>query len=129
MKKDSLGVRVYKVKPVFKDTRGEIYDFVEELVSHVGMISFAKGAIRGNHYHKKSVQYTYIVSGKIVITLSDRHGKNVKRYTVGAGSVTVIPARVVHTYKALTPAIILDLTTKTRKLGGYEKDTVRVNFS
>jgi quercetin dioxygenase-like cupin family protein len=129
MKKDSLGVSVYKAKPVFADKRGQIFDFIEELVSHVGMISFKKGAVRGNHYHKKSVQYTYVISGKIAITLSDIHGKNVQHYTVRPGSVTVIPARIVHTYEALTNAVILDLTTKTRKLDGYEKDTVRMNLS
>lgn len=129
MKKNNLGVRVYSAKPVFADKRGKIFDFVEDPVSHVGMVTFAPGAERGHHYHKKSIQYTYVISGKLMLTVSDTAGKHMRRYALKTGSVSIIPRSVVHTYRALTPAVMLDLTTGNRKRDGYEKDTFRVSFA
>lgn len=116
----------YKIKSAFSDKRGDIFDIIEEPISHVGLITFKKGAVRGNHYHKKSTQYTYILKGKIKFTASDIYGKHKKEFILEAGMLTRIPPKIIHTYKALTPAVMLDMTTMNRKDKGYEKDTVRV---
>jgi len=116
----------YKIKPAFTDKRGAIFDLVEEKVSHVGLITFTKGAVRGNHYHKKSTQYTYILKGKIKFVVSDVHGKHKKSFILTEGMVSHIPPQMTHAYKALTPAAMLDITTLARGVKGYEEDTVRV---
>lgn len=115
-----------KIKPAFKDRRGKIIDILEENIGHVGYISFAKGAVRANHYHKKSVQYSYILKGTIELTISDTKGKNKRKYILKEGTLQTIPTNVVHTYKALTPAAMLDMTTFDRKGNAYEDDTFRV---
>jgi len=118
----------YKIKPAFTDKRGDINDILEEQVGHVGLITFKKGAIRGNHYHKKSTQYTYILKGKIKFVTSDINGKHRKEFILEEGTFSRIPPQVVHAYKALTSAAMLDMTTLNRKDNGYEKDTVRVSI-
>jgi len=115
-----------KVKPVFTDKRGSIFDLVEEKVGHIGIVTFKKGVIRGNHYHKKSVQYSYILDGKIKLVTSDINGKNKKSVIIASGVLTTIPVGVVHTYIALTNAKIIDITTMSRNDNGYEKDTIRI---
>ena len=115
-----------KVKPAFVDKRGEIYDLLEEPVNHIGLITFKKGAVRANHYHKKSIQYSYVLKGRIKLTISDVDGKNKKTHIIREGDVTTIPTHTVHTYEALTNATILDMTTLHRKGSGYEDDTFRV---
>jgi len=114
------------VSPVFTDTRGSIFDFVEEKVGHIGMVTFNKGVTRGNHYHKKSVQYSYVLEGKIKLIVSDVNGKNRKEIMLTEGMLTTIPVGIVHTYTALTKAKMLDITTLSRNDNGYEKDTVRM---
>ncbi len=121
--------KFYNVLPkaAFRDARGEIYDLLEEKVGHIGLITFSKkGVVRANHYHLRSTQYSYILEGKIKLTISDVNGKNKRNFTLKPGMVSAIPPRVVHTYTALTPAKILDMTTLNRKDNGYEKDTVRM---
>lgn len=127
MKKEKLSVQNYKVKPAFRDARGEIFDLIEAPVGHVGLITFLKGAVRGRHYHKKSVQYSYIISGKLKLAVSDLKGVYRRSFTIGPGTVSVIQPHIIHTYTAITDAVMLDLTTLARTSKDYEKDTVRVS--
>ena len=128
MKKKDIFVNVknYKVKPAFKDARGEIFDLIEDTVRHIGLITFKKGAIRGRHYHKRSMQYSYIIKGKLRLTVSDITGNHKKNFTLSEGTISAIPPHIVHTYTALTDATMLDLTTLSRLDRGYEDDTIRV---
>ena len=54
------------LKIAFKDRRGKIIDLIEnEKINAVTLITIKKGAVRGNHYHKKTWQWNYIISGKM----------------------------------------------------------------
>ena len=56
-----------KLLPNFKDKRGEIIDIIEnEKINSVTIITFSKGAIRGNHYHKKTIQWNYVLENVIM---------------------------------------------------------------
>ena len=115
-----------KIKPAFSDKRGDIIDILEIPVSHVGMVTFSKGAIRGNHYHKKSVQYSFVLDGKIEFTLIKLGEEKSKKIILTKGDLTTIPPGFIHTYRALANSSMLDLTTYPRGKKGYEADTVRV---
>lgn len=128
MSSKKTSVQNYTIKPAFSDARGDIFDIIEEPASHVGLVTFKKGAVRGNHYHKKSTQYTYILKGKIKFVISGLNGKNKKEFILKEGMFSRIPPRIVHAYKALTPATMLDMTTLSRGAKGYEEDTVRVTI-
>src|SRR3989338_2531518 len=115
-----------KIKPVFSDSRGDIFDILEFPVKHVGKIIFKKGAVRGNHYHKKSIQYSYVISGKLELTIMGLNNKKIKKIILSEGDLTTIPPKMIHTYRALANSSILDLTTYARGEKGYEEDTIRV---
>ena len=117
----------YKLKPEHSDRRGDIFDIVEDAVGHVGMVTFKKGATRGNHYHKQSIQYSYILDGKIKLVCSDLSRKRIKEFVLSPGTLTRIPPKTIHTYTAITPARMLDVTTLRRGKKGYENDTFRIN--
>src|SRR3990167_6986022 len=127
MSSPAEGVKNTKLAPVFSDARGDIFDIVEGAVAHAGMLTFIKGAIRGKHYHKESTQYSYVISGTLKFTVSDIDGSNSREYLLEKGVLSTIPPRVIHTYEALSDAVMLDLTTLARTDDGYEKDTVRVS--
>ena len=64
------------LKNNYKDKRGKIVDiFVNNPKDHCTLVTFNKGATRGNHFHKKSTQYSFIISGKLLL-LSARVNKN-----------------------------------------------------
>ena len=115
-----------KIVPAFKDARGMILDILEKPVSHIGLVTFKKGAIRGNHYHKKSTQYSYVLGGKIELTIKKINEKRAKKIILKEGDLTTIPPNMIHAYRAIEDSSILDLTTYRRGKAGYEKDTVRV---
>ena len=61
-----------------KDKRGFILDiFVGKPKDHCSLVSFKKDSVRGNHFHKKSIQYSFILEGKILM-ITSRVNKNGK---------------------------------------------------
>jgi oxalate decarboxylase/phosphoglucose isomerase-like protein (cupin superfamily) len=50
----------------FNDDRGTITDiFFDQSIEHGCLITNKPGAVRGNHYHKKTTQYTYVLTGSM----------------------------------------------------------------
>ena len=65
------------LKVNFKDKRGKIIDiFVSTPKEHCTMVTFNKGAIRGNHFHKKTTQYTFVIEGKLLLISQKVNQKN-----------------------------------------------------
>ena len=58
--------KIKLLKENFKDNRGKIIDvFVNSPKEHCLIVTFTKGAVRGNHYHKKSTQFSFVLNGKL----------------------------------------------------------------
>ena len=56
----------YKIKPAFIDKRGVITDLIEnEKINAITHITIKKGSVRGNHFHKKTWQWNYVIRGKM----------------------------------------------------------------
>ena len=54
----------------FKDHRGVIIDLIQkENINAITFITINKNKVRGNHYHKKTYQWNYIISGKMIASL------------------------------------------------------------
>ena len=54
-----------------EDSRGYILDiFVKDPKDHCTIVTFNKNAIRGNHFHKKSTQYSFILEGELLMITS-----------------------------------------------------------
>ena len=63
-----------KIKINFKDNRGIISDILEnENINAITLITIKKGKVRGNHYHKKTYQWNYIINGKMKL-VTKRNG-------------------------------------------------------
>ena len=126
-----MQIKKTKIKAAFEDERGSIYDLLDkEEIHHIGMITSKKGSVRGNHYHKDARQITYILSGKMELTLKDMKEKNAKpqKMIMEEGDVVDIPAMIAHSLKALEETTFLIFTDKQRADGGYEDDTYRVEM-
>ena len=59
-------MKFFRRKVAFKDARGTILDILDGVpLNAVTIITNKKGAVRANHYHKKTIQYTYILTGRV----------------------------------------------------------------
>ena len=124
-------ISIRRIQPVFEDSRGKIFDILDdEIILHVGIITSTKGAVRGNHYHKKAKQYNHILQGKIELSIKDidnETNRGKKKYILEKGDFVSIPSGIIHSLKALEDSVFLDLNTESRSEDGYEQDTIRVS--
>ena len=114
-----------KLLPNFKDNRGEIIDIIEnEKISAVTIITFSKGAVRGNHYHKKTTQWNYVLDGEIIYYSEKKNKKS--KVTMKAGDLSVSLPHKKHAFKSLKKSRVLVLTKGPRAGQNYEIDTFRL---
>lgn len=122
-----------KIIPSFIDSRGEILDiFVNSPKDHCTLITTKKGAIRGNHFHKESTQFTFIVAGKFKLYRAkvNEDGKILGEITcdiIEKNELITHPAYEAHTLEAISEnTTILAFACGTRGGNFYEKDTFRL---
>ena len=114
-----------KLLPNFKDNRGEIIDIIEnEKINAVTIITFSKGAVRGNHYHKKTTQWNYVLDGEIIYYSEIKNKKS--KVTMKAGDLSVSRPYQKHAFKSLKKSRVLVLTKGPRAGQNYEIDTFRL---
>ncbi len=120
-------MNVRHIAPVFEDDRGVITDIIEHTpCDSVAIISCVKGAIRGNHYHKESVQFTYVMSGKI-LALSQVPHESVEARELTEGDLMESPPLERHALHALEDSLLLVITRGPRGGKQYEDDTYRID--
>ena len=123
------GVTIKPIDPVFMDSRGMISDILNTKLNHVGLITTTAGSVRANHYHKESIQYSYITAGKFQVLIAPADNPNdVTVLTLCAGELITIPAKVIHRFKAIEDATMIDMISESREGTGYEDDVVRTNI-
>lgn len=119
-------MQVTRVKPVHKDHRGVITDILDDVpVECVTILSTKKGAVRGNHYHKKTTQYVYVVDGRFRL-YTQSPGEPVRRRVVGRGYLVVTPPHERHAFLALEDSVIIACAHGPRIGAQYEADTFRL---
>lgn len=104
----------------FKDERGVIEDFIVTKNGAVTFITFEKGAVRGNHYHKETIQHDFILRGKLQCYSGN------KNFTVEAGEMITHPKNIPHAYKALEPSTMITCVYGPRKGNDYGSDTYKL---
>jgi len=123
-------VHVTTPKPVFTDERGSITDLInsKDPIHHIGHITFEKGVIRANHYHKESDQYDYLLEGSIELaTKTLEEGAAIQKIILKPGDLAFIPKNTIHAYRALEKSAMVNVTSTSRTGSNYEEDTIRVD--
>ncbi|MDO8482908.1 MAG: hypothetical protein Q7S86_03770 [bacterium] len=118
---------IKKIKNSFEDERGIIRDVTTHtLVDAITYITFKKGAVRGNHYHNKSVQYDYILSGSLLCRSKLDADAPIEEKVVEQGDLITQPLSERHAYKALEDSVMLSCTLGPRQGAEFESDVVRL---
>ena len=117
---------IKNIKAAFEDDRGKITDILEHTpVDSVTMITCLKGAIRGNHYHKESVQFSYVLSGQI-LAYSQIPEEEVEFQVLKEGDMMESLPLERHALHAVEDSVLLIVTRGPRGGRNYEDDTFRV---
>ena len=115
-----------KIFQVNSDERGSILDIVsKEEYDALTMIISKKNAIRGNHYHKHTIQTVYIHSGKLR-SLTRLPGENIKSTILNPGDILTTIEYEHHALIALEDSTFFVLTRGPRGGMDYETDTFRL---
>lgn len=117
---------VTRLTPAFEDSRGTITDILQHTpVDSVTIITCVKGAIRANHYHKESIQYSYVMSGEMKAYTQLPDGPMESRI-LGKGDMLESPPFERHALHAVEDSVLVIITRGPRGGKGYEDDTFRV---
>lgn len=119
-------MQIKHVTPSYTDDRGEIMDILDHVaIDSSTLITSKRGARRGDHYHKESEQYLYVVSGKVKLIAQMPDGQH-SHAILERGYVAYTPPLERHTYIALEDSVFLVLTKGPRGGQTYESDTFRL---
>jgi len=118
-----------KRKVNFKDARGTIMDiFVNEPYEHTVIIYSNKGAVRGSHYHKNSVQADFMLFGKMMAYSRKKGSKKIIKTLLTANDVTHWEKGEAHQFIALEKCAFLSFVNGPRGGDKYETDTYRLKI-
>lgn len=110
----------------FEDERGKILDVLEnEKIEYVTLITSKKGSVRGNHYHKESVQYAFVLKGRLKL-ITQMGEDPIETSIIEKGDLVFTPPMEKHTMVALEDSELLILTRGPRGGKNYEEDTYRL---
>ena len=118
-----------KIKINHKDKRGIIIDLLEKKnINAITYITQKKGKIRGNHLHKKTIQWNYLLKGKLKLITKNKNGKK-KKIILSKGSLVETSKNEAHAIQALKNSEFLVFTQGPRGGKEYENDTFRLRKS
>lgn len=109
---------------VFTDHRGKIEDLLVTPLDAVTRIFTYRGAVRGNHVHKRTTQWAYVVSGRLLVVTEK--GEFRSRRIYHPGELACEEPGVPHAWQALDDCEVLVFTKGPRSGSEYESDTQRL---
>ena len=113
-------------KITHRDKRGIIIDLLErKKINSITFITLKKGMVRGNHYHKKTIQWNYLLKGKIELFTKKRNNK-IKKIILIKGDMAETSKNEKHAIRAIKDSEFLVFTQGPRGGKNYEKDTFRL---
>ena len=116
-----------KIKINHKDQRGQIIDLLEkENINAITYITHKKGQVRGNHFHKKTIQWNYLIKGKVKLYTRKKNSK-VKKQILSKGDLVVTSLNEAHAIKATKDSEYIVFTQGPRGGKEYENDTFRLS--
>ena len=119
-------MKIKKVTISTSDQRGSITDIINHLsFNGATIIKSKKGSIRGNHYHKHTIQFVYILNGKMKCA-AKKINEPLVEVVVESGDLISHEAYEAHNFEAIEDTLLLVLSSGLRSGDDYEKDTYRL---
>jgi dTDP-4-dehydrorhamnose 3,5-epimerase-like enzyme len=122
-----MAITVGRYYPPFMDERGMIQDLLrDQQIDGVTLIRSNAGAIRGNHYHQETTQWTYVLSGRMRVVQKQWPNGELQERIVKTGQMMMDSPGYAHAWQALELTEVLVMTQGPRTGDQYESDTYRL---
>lgn len=118
------------------DERGIIDDLLVTEEGAITHITFAKGAVRGNHYHEETIQHDFILKGRLICKTYKAEGdfdcdvpdyEETKVVEVSEGEMITHKPYTQHAYLALVDSEMVSCVYGPRKGEDYASDTFKLD--
>jgi dTDP-4-dehydrorhamnose 3,5-epimerase-like enzyme len=120
-------MKLQRIKVSYEDERGSITDILDSIdFNGATIIKSRKGCIRGNHFHKKTIQYIYVLKGKMK-SQSKKIDEDLIEIILETGDLISHESLEAHNFEALEDSTFIVLSSGLRTGKDYEKDTYRLN--
>jgi dTDP-4-dehydrorhamnose 3,5-epimerase-like enzyme len=123
-------MKIDKIKPVFTDTRGEIYDILSNpAIRHITIFTINKDSVRGKHFHKEEKQWLFVLKGQIKVKTKNLLEKNskIEEFELKEKDLIFFPTYSYREILGISNSECLFITSKSRKDNLNLKDTFRVD--
>jgi dTDP-4-dehydrorhamnose 3,5-epimerase-like enzyme len=123
-------MKIDKIKPVFSDDRGEIYDILSDSsIRHITIFTINKDSVRGKHYHKEQKQWIFLLKGQIKVKTKNLLEKNskIEEVILNEKDMIFLPQYFYREIIGITNSECLFITSKFRKNSLHQEDTFSVN--
>jgi len=127
---DKILMKIDKIKPVFSDDRGEIFDILADpSIQHIGMFTINKDSVRGEHFHKEEKQWIFVLKGQIKVKTKNLLEKNSKVEEIELKEMDLIflPPYCYHAVIGISYSECLQFASKSREGNSYEEDNFKVS--
>lgn len=125
-------MKITKISVSTQDDRGTISDvFYKHPIDHVVIIDSKKGALRGDHYHKQSIQHILVTKGSLryYYRMADEDNSRAKSVVLHQGDMVTTQPFEVHSLEILEDNQFIAFVEGLRGGKDYETDTFRVSPS
>ena len=105
---------------LFQDYRGQLIQLIHEGFKQVNIIKTEKGVTRGNHYHKRSREAFYVITGSVDVIFSKED--KIEKVHFKQGDFFLIPPFIAHSMYYPEYCILIALYDEPIELPNGEKD-------
>jgi|UPI000363FF17 quercetin dioxygenase-like cupin family protein len=109
-----------KIDFSFEDERGYLKQISHENYGQVNVLFTKRGVKRGNHYHKVSTEYFFVISGSVNITV--KQGEVIETEVFTSGDFFEISPNIIHSMDFIEDCIMVAMYDKCVEKSDGTKD-------
>jgi dTDP-4-dehydrorhamnose 3,5-epimerase-like enzyme len=106
-----------KIQPYMlkNDNRGKILGITQNTWEEINYIESIKDSVRGDHYHKETLEAFYIISGEIKVEVVNINNNKKEEFIAKSSEIFIIEPYELHTFTALTDSSWVNMLSKNMK--------------
>lgn len=125
------GYELIHIQP-FEDKRGSLKKILmisqlkeDEKIEEIYVLYSNQGSVRGNHYHKKTLEYFSVISGTAKVALKNLDTGAFEEMIMSGGSNVIlrVPPNVVHAFKNEEEEPFIMLAISSKEYNKLDTDT------
>jgi dTDP-4-dehydrorhamnose 3,5-epimerase-like enzyme len=106
-------MQVFEPYMMQTDSRGLVCGITrQEWVREVNYIETVAGEVRGNHYHRETIEMFFIIEGAVRVTARHLHSGHTEERVFSKGDIFLIEPYELHTFRVMEDAKWINMLSK-----------------